>query len=100
MRFASSSILRSSLSQGKTLHVLDDGRVGARHECGGFFMPNLNEPDLIGALSQRLHDSVDAVARQSEHDLDAPVVERVDEKYQRLWFSSGIQRGSDTPPNA
>jgi hypothetical protein len=59
------------LSQGKTRHVLDDGRVGARYECGGFFMPNLNEPDLIGALSQRLRDSVDAVARQSEHDLDA-----------------------------
>ena len=43
-------------------------------------MANLNEPDLTGALSQRLHNSVDAVARQSEHDFDAPIVDRVDEK--------------------
>jgi hypothetical protein len=29
-------------------------RVGARHEYGSFFVANLNEPDLIGALSKRL----------------------------------------------
>jgi hypothetical protein len=51
-------------------------------------MPNLNEPDLIGALSQRLHDSVDAVARQSEHDLDSPIADRVDENIGGCSFSS------------
>lgn len=63
-------------------------RVGARHKCGSLFMPNLNEPDLIGALSQRLHDSVDAVARQSEHDLDSPIADRVDENIGGCSFSS------------
>jgi hypothetical protein len=57
---------------------------------------NLNEPDLIGALSQRLHDSVDAVARQSEHDLDAPVVERVDENISGCGFHRAFN-GAATP---
>jgi hypothetical protein len=64
--------------------LYDVATSGARHECG---IANLNEPDLIGALSQRLHNSVDAVARQSEHDLDAPVVDRVDENITGCGFS-------------
>ena len=43
-------------------------------------MTDLEEPDSIGALPQRLHDSVDAFPRQSKHDLDAPTKDRVDEK--------------------
>src|SRR3546814_5114879 len=46
-------------------------------------MPDLNEPDVVLPLSQRLHDAVDAVAGQSEDDLDAPVVNRVDEDVSR-----------------
>jgi hypothetical protein len=61
-------------------------RVGARHECGSFFVANLNEPDLIGALSKRLHNSVDTVARQSKHDLDASIVDRVDENISGCGF--------------
>ena len=49
-------------------------------------MPNLNEPDLIGALSQRLHDSVDAVPGQSEHHFDAPIGDRVDENIRGCGF--------------
>src|SRR5918996_1373267 len=47
--------------------------ITAGHEGGGFFMPNLNETNMILALSQRLHDSVDAVARQSEDDVNSPI---------------------------
>jgi hypothetical protein len=56
--------------------------------AAAFFMANLNEPDLIGALSQRLHDSVDAVARQAEHHFDAPIVDRVDENIGGCGFHS------------
>jgi hypothetical protein len=63
-------------------------RVRAGHECGGFFMAHLNEPDFVGAISQRFHDSVDAIAWQSEHDLDAPIVDRVDENIGGCGFHS------------
>src|SRR3546814_17485970 len=54
-------------------------------------MPDLNEPDVVLPLSQRLHDAVDAVAGQSEDDLDAPVVNRVDEDVSRRDRQSVVQ---------
>jgi hypothetical protein len=71
-------------------------RLGARHECGSFFVANLNEPNLIRALSKRLHNSVDAVNRQSKHDLDARIVDRVDENISGCGFHRAFN-GAATP---
>src|SRR5262249_32003307 len=38
-------------------------RIGACHEGGRLLVPHLNESDPVGALSERLHDSIDAVPR-------------------------------------
>src|SRR5688572_30733538 len=54
-------------------------RIAACHEGGRFFVANLNKPNLFLPFSQRLHDPVDAVTRQTEDDLDAPVVKSIDE---------------------
>src|SRR3546814_17559853 len=40
--------------------------IAASHESRGLLMPDLNEPDVVLPLSQRLPDAVDAVAGQSE----------------------------------
>ena len=53
--------------------------VAAGHEGGGLLVAHLDEADLVLALAQGLHDAVDAVAGQAEDDIDAPVVNRVDE---------------------
>ena len=37
--------------------------ITAGHERGGFFMPHLNETDIVLSLAQAFHDSVDAVTR-------------------------------------
>jgi hypothetical protein len=42
-------------------------------------VPDLNESDLVLPRPERLHDAVDAIAWQSEDDLDAPLVKGVDE---------------------
>ena len=52
--------------------------VGAGHERSGLFVAHLDEPDLLLALAQRFDDAVDAVARKTEDDLYAPVVERIE----------------------
>ena len=46
---------------------------GAGHEGGRFFMPNLNEADLVLMLAQSFDDAVDAIAGYSEDGIDAPV---------------------------
>jgi hypothetical protein len=53
--------------------------VAAGHEGGGLFVTHLHEADRIEMGAQRLHDAVDAVARQPEHDLDTPVDQGVHE---------------------
>ena len=53
--------------------------VAARHERRRFFVPHLDEADLVLPRAQRLHDAVDAVAGQAEDDIDAPVEQGVDE---------------------
>lgn len=53
--------------------------VGAGHEGGGFLVPHLQEADAVLTHAQRLHDAVNAVARQAEHHLHLPVYERVDQ---------------------
>jgi hypothetical protein len=54
-------------------------RIRAGHERGRLLVPDLNEPDRVLALPERFHDAVDSVARQPEHDLDAPALQHVDE---------------------
>jgi hypothetical protein len=92
-------------------HVCGDGvresiRHGGEHAGQRIHLsaldPNLSRPprrdraavagsNLILAFSQRLHDAVDAIARQADNDLDAPIVKRVDEHICR-----GIRH--ETPP--
>src|ERR671930_2085198 len=47
--------------------------VSASHEGGSFFVTNLNEAHLVLSRAQRFHDPVDAVTRQTENRIDAPV---------------------------
>lgn len=53
--------------------------IGTRHEGGRFLMPDLDEPDPILALAQRLHDAVDAISGKAEDDLDIPFDQRVNQ---------------------
>src|SRR3569833_403314 len=66
---------------GRKTHPQSSGifRIRARHERSGFFVSHLDKPDLVLPLSQRLHDPVDAVTRQSENRIYAPVQKRFDE---------------------
>src|SRR3954452_5667229 len=52
-------------------------RVSACHEGRSFLMSCLDESDLVLFFPQRLHDSVDAVARDPEHRVNAPVDQSV-----------------------
>src|SRR5262249_41603715 len=54
-------------------------RVAAGHEGGRLLVAGLDEADLVLALAQGLHDSVDAVPRQPEDDLHAPLDQAVDQ---------------------
>ena len=54
-------------------------RIAAGHERRRFLVAHLDEPDLVLARAQRLHDPVDAVAWQPEYRVDAPVHQRLDE---------------------
>ena len=54
-------------------------RPGARHERGRFFMPHLDESNPVLPLSQRFHDAVDPIARDSEDNLNSPVDQVVHE---------------------
>src|SRR6185437_3759276 len=53
--------------------------VAARHEGGCLLMAHLDEADPVLARAQRFDDAVDAVARQTEDDLDPPIDQRFDE---------------------
>src|SRR4051812_41196671 len=48
-------------------------RICAGHECGGFLVPHLNKTNFSLIDPQRLHDSVDTIARQSENKLHSPI---------------------------
>src|SRR3954462_4400123 len=53
--------------------------IATRHEGGCFLMPHLHKANLILPRTDRLHDSIDAVAGQTKNDFDAPVADRVNE---------------------
>src|SRR5438067_2032493 len=47
--------------------------VATGHECRGFLMPNLDKANVFLSDTQRLHEAIDAVTGQPEHDGHAPV---------------------------
>jgi hypothetical protein len=46
--------------------------VGAGHKSRRLFVPDMDEPYPLLLLAQSLKDSVDAIARQTEHSVNAP----------------------------
>ena len=42
-------------------------------------MPHLDKPDVVLPCAQRLHDAVDAVARQTEYDAHVPGGQALDQ---------------------
>jgi hypothetical protein len=55
-------------------------RIAHRRQRRRLLVPHLHEADLVLPGAQRLHDAVDAVARQAEDGVDAPGDEGVDEQ--------------------
>src|SRR5205807_4886345 len=53
--------------------------VTARHERRGLLVAHLDEADLLLPRAQRFHDAVDAVARDAEHGVDAPIQQGLDQ---------------------
>src|ERR1700761_7429715 len=51
--------------------------VTAGHESSSFFMPHLDETNLVLRLAKSLHDAVNAIARKSENRIDIPIDECV-----------------------
>src|SRR4051812_21553857 len=47
--------------------------IAAGHQGRCLLMPHLHEADAILALPQRLHDAVNAIARQPEDGIDTPL---------------------------
>src|SRR5262245_4119640 len=64
--------------------------VAGGHERCCFFMADLNEAYFVGALAQRLYDAVDAVTGHSEHHINAPVMDRIDQNIGRSSFHPKI----------
>ena len=54
-------------------------RVAARHQRGRFLVAHLDEADVVAPLAQGFHDPVDAVTREAEDDVDAPVFQCLDQ---------------------
>src|SRR3954447_24868403 len=71
----------SARSRGGDAHAQLAGPFGVSAGCesSGFLMPHLDEADLLLARAKGLEDPIDAVAGYSEHDLDAPVDQGLDE---------------------
>src|SRR6185503_7855354 len=61
-------------------------RICAGHEGSGFFMTHMDKTNVIPALPQRLHDSVNAVPGQSKNLFDAPVDEALHQNIRACLF--------------
>src|SRR5438874_1469856 len=53
--------------------------VSTGHEGGGLFMTHLDEADFVLARSKRFHNAVDAIAGQTEHYVNTPVLNGLDQ---------------------
>ena len=56
--------------------------------AGGLFVAYLNESNLFLTLAQSFDNSIDAVTGETEENLDAPVVDRIEKN-----IGSGIGHG-------
>jgi predicted DNA-binding protein with PD1-like motif len=66
--------------------------MGAGRERGGLLVPGVDEADAVAVRPQRLHHAVDAVARQSEHGVHAPVDQPFDQD-----VGHGLRLAHDPP---
>ncbi len=68
-------------SGGGQAHAQPAGGLGVRggHEGRRLLVVDQHEPDLVPVPSQPLHDPVDAVARQPEHGVHAPLGQPADQ---------------------
>src|SRR5690242_7364541 len=57
--------------------------VTAGHKSRSLLVAHLDETNLVLGLAQRLDDSVDAVARQTENDFNAPFLKHFDQNIRR-----------------
>src|SRR5207244_7590986 len=64
--------------------------VRARHERGGFFVTNLNESNFVCAFAKRFHDPVDPIPWQPEYNINAPVVNSVNQHVRRRGFHARV----------
>jgi hypothetical protein len=84
--------------RGRQTHTEPAGGLGvaARHEGGGLFVLDEHEADAVLVPTQPFHDPVDAVPRQPEHGIHAPVDEPLDEQFGRdlLHVASSLTVGS------
>src|SRR4051812_4366866 len=53
--------------------------IATRHESRGLFVACLDEPDLVLMSAERFDDPVDAVARDAEDGINAPIDESFNE---------------------
>src|SRR3954463_2710718 len=71
--------------------------IAAGHQRRRFLVAHLYEADAVLALSQRLHDAVDAVARQPEDGIAAPFEQACHQairvRLSHVWFSPVGWRG-------
>src|SRR5579862_255343 len=65
-------------------------RICTGHKSSCFFVADLDKPNLVGALAQRFHNSVDAIPWQSKHHIDAPIVNGVNQHVRRRCFHARV----------
>jgi hypothetical protein len=68
--------------------------VAARHESGGFFMPNRDETDPVLPFSQGFGDRVDTVTYQPENERHVPIDQGLDQQIGRVECRIGAHRCS------
>src|SRR5688500_15735641 len=59
--------------------------MGARHQSGRLFVPDLDEFGVISRPTERTKDAVDSVARIAKETLDSPLLETRDEEITDLF---------------
>ena len=47
--------------------------MGTCHECGHFFMPDLDKVEFVRCTVERTHNAVDAIAWKTENAFDTPL---------------------------
>ncbi len=73
--------VQAARARGRQAHAQPAAELRVRGcgERGRFLVANLDEADLLLVRAQGLHDPVDAVAGQAEHDVHAPLDQGLDQ---------------------